>query len=202
MTLNGFGDQISPPAGQQAYEAAVGSENLRQPYTMTAGHCGFNGKEVVAAVEVLQDRVRTGSWQDTSPAAMNALAATITGVTGTPRFIEYEPDEFERTFKFIRVSAEPHTPVIALQGNGLVWITLTPEESAPEEFAAEYIDPDSIRLAGAAPVSHKMKSNSLLPSFRANELQGLVQGSSVSLPLTAAYVHGVPIDEEVQVSVK
>jgi pimeloyl-ACP methyl ester carboxylesterase len=202
VTLNGFGDQISPVAGQQAYEAAVGSENLRQLYTLTAGHCGFNGKEIVAAVEVLQDRVLTGSWLDTSPAVMNAFAATVTGVTGTPRFIEYEPDEFERPFTFPRVSAEPHTPVIALQGNGLVWITLTPEESAPVEFAAEFIDPDSILLAGAAPVSHKMKGNSLLASFHTNEMQGLVKGSSVSLPLTAAYIYGVPIDEEVQVSVK
>jgi len=201
VTINGIGDQISPVAAEQAYESVVGSENLRQLYTLTAGHCGFNGREIVAAVEVLQLRAESGEWPDTSPDAMNQAAEQVQ-LNGTPRFIEYEPDQYARPFKFVRVRAESAAPVIALHGRGLVWITLTPESSAPPEFSAANIDPQSIRLAGAAPVSYKMKHGSLLASFRANELTGLVRGADVSLPLTAAYIYGVPIDEEVRVAVR
>ena len=99
LTVNGVGDNISPVAGQQAYEAAVRaagrSEMLRQVYTNKAGHCGFSAAEGVAAVETLMARLKTGQWGDsTNPYTMNALAQSLN--LGAARFIPYVPDTFVR----------------------------------------------------------------------------------------------------------
>lgn len=99
LTLNGVGDNISPVAGQQAYEAAAQAagraEMLRQVYTNTAGHCGFSAAEGVAAVETLVTRLRTGEWGDlTDPSTMNSLAESLD--LGESRFIPYTPEEFLR----------------------------------------------------------------------------------------------------------
>ena len=68
LTVNGIGDNISPVAGQEAYERAVRAagraEMLRQVYTNSAGHCGFSAAEVVTAVEALVARLKTGQWGD------------------------------------------------------------------------------------------------------------------------------------------
>jgi hypothetical protein len=99
LTVNGIGDNISPVAGQQAYEAAVRragrSEMLRQVYTNTAGHCGFSAAEGVAAIETLMARLKTGQWGDTTnPYTLNALAQSLN--LGAARFIPYTPETFVR----------------------------------------------------------------------------------------------------------
>ena len=99
LTLNGVGDNISPVAGQQAYEAAAQAagrvEMLRQVYTNTAGHCGFSAAEGVATVETLVTRLRTGQWGDlTDPSTINSLAESLD--LGESRFISYTPEEFVR----------------------------------------------------------------------------------------------------------
>jgi pimeloyl-ACP methyl ester carboxylesterase len=206
LTINGIGDQISAVAAAQAYEAVVGSENLRQTYTMTAGHCGFNGKEVVAAVEVLQDRVLTGSWQDTSHAAMNALAATVTGVSGTPRFIEYEPDEYERFFTFPRldVKANPATQTIHLgKANDKIKLTLSDANVPSDEFVVENIVLESLLLGGAAASASKVKegkpsqAGTLDLEFRVGDLVDAEVGEQIALHLSGSYLNGVPIDEDI-----
>jgi hypothetical protein len=106
LTVNGVGDNISPVAGQQAYESIVRSagrsEMLRQVYTNTAGHCGFSAAEGVAAVETLMARLKTGQWGDTTnPYTMNTLAQSLN--LGPARFIPYVPDVF------VRAAARPAT---------------------------------------------------------------------------------------------
>jgi pimeloyl-ACP methyl ester carboxylesterase len=100
ITVNGIGDNISPVAGQDAYQrvvdAAGSSAMLRQAYTNTAGHCGFSAAETVAAVEALDKRVTSGRWGDTSAEALNAAAMT-TG-SGESRFVPYTPPVFLRPF--------------------------------------------------------------------------------------------------------
>lgn len=201
ITLNGIGDQISPVAGQQAYEAAVGSMNLRQTYLQIAGHCGFNAREVVAAVEVLQQRATTGQWPDTTPAAMNALAASVP-LTGTPRFIEYQPDTFARPYTPVSVDAEIRSAVIVTHSNGVVQLVLTPPRDRRPEFAADKLDPQSIRLAGVAPNSSQFVNDSLVLKFRSNQFAHVPKGNNVKLQLTGAYIYGVPVDEEVVVNIK
>ncbi len=202
ITINGIGDMISPVAGQQAYEAVVGSENLRQLYTLTAGHCGFNGPEVIAAVEVLQLRAETGSWPATDPVSMNARANTVE-LNGTPRFVEYTPDRFARAFAFPDPAADINVAVIVAHSNGKVHVELTPKEKSGE-FAADKIEAGSIRLAGAAPVQSKLKNDSLRLTFRTRDIASGTSesGHGVVLPLTGSYIQGVPIDEQVSVRIK
>jgi hypothetical protein len=215
VTVNGIGDPISAVAAAQAYEAVVGSENLRQTYTMTAGHCGFNGKEIVAAVEVLQNRVTTGSWQDTSPAAMNALAATVTGVNGTPRFIEYVPDDYERLFTFPRLGLASKPKNIHLhKAKDKIKFTLKVVDTTSDEFIVDNIDPDTLVLAGAPLVSSTLKSENkdkkdikaktgtLEVEFRVGDLVDVEIGDAVSLHLSGAYINGVPIDEDIEFKVE
>lgn len=201
VTMTGIGDQISPTSAQQAYEAVAGSDNLRQTYVRAAGHCGFNGPETVAAVEVLHQRVTTGSWPDTSPAAMNALATTVP-LSGTPRFLAHTPDVFQRPFRFFSVLASGRDQVTALRTQATIQVVLTPPQSLVPEHAAGRIVAGSVRLGGAAPLKANVVADSLILSFRVADLPGVAPGKTVSLPLSGQYVHGVPIDDTVSVTLK
>ena len=99
ITVNGIGDNISPVAGQDAYqrivEKAGKADLLRQTYTNTAGHCGFSPGETVAAVDALSARVTTGQWGDsTNPFVLNAAAQSA--AAGPARFVPYRPTPFMR----------------------------------------------------------------------------------------------------------
>ena len=78
--MSGIGDPISTVPSQESYASAVAragkSFQLRQVYASSAGHCGFTPAETVAAVEVLQHRLDSGKWDDTSMKAMNNMSAT------------------------------------------------------------------------------------------------------------------------------
>lgn len=201
ITLNGIGDQISPVAGQQAYEAVAGSANLRQTYLQIAGHCGFNARETVAAVEVLQRRASTGQWPDTSAAAMNAAASAV-ALPGTPRFIEYQPDVFARPYKPVSLNVELRAGVIVTHSQQHVQLVLTAPQDREPEFAADKLDPESMRLAGVAPRSSRFVDGSLVLSFRGSDFAHVGKGADVSLALSGAYIYGVPVDEEVVVRIK
>jgi pimeloyl-ACP methyl ester carboxylesterase len=99
ISMQGVGDQISAPAAVDAIEkgakAAGKADLLRQVFTETAGHCTFSPAETAAVVEVMKQRLATGRWPDTSPAAMNALAKSIAPAAPT-RFISYRADPFVR----------------------------------------------------------------------------------------------------------
>ncbi len=99
LTLNGIGDNISPVAGQAAYEATVRAagkvDMLRQVYTNSAGHCGFTAAETVVAVETLVERLATGRWGEaTNPYTLNARAQSLN--LGAARFVPYIPESFVR----------------------------------------------------------------------------------------------------------
>ena len=86
---------------------------------------------------------------------MNAAAAAV-ALTGTPRFIEHQPDAFARPFRTVRVSARLRAPVIVGHSQALVQLVLTPSPDRTPEFAADKIDPQSVRLAGATPVESRL----------------------------------------------
>jgi pimeloyl-ACP methyl ester carboxylesterase len=100
LTLNGTGDPISVVASQQSYQAAVDAAGrtplLRQVYTASAGHCSFAPAETIAAVQTLSQRLDSGSWPDTSAAAMNRRANAA--APGAARFIDYTPPRFLRPY--------------------------------------------------------------------------------------------------------
>ena len=113
LTMHTTGDGLVVPENEQAYRSVVdragNGDLLRQVFVHRAGHCAFTPAETVTAVQVLLNRLSTGSWNVPSPDAMNAQAAglgpdyNIYSVNGQveaapPSFIAYQPDEYLRPF--------------------------------------------------------------------------------------------------------
>jgi hypothetical protein len=77
---------------QKTVDDAGATALLRQAGVAHSGHCAFQGAERLVAVDVMDERLRTGRWPATTPAALNAraeaLAAKVAGM-GTPRFAEF-----------------------------------------------------------------------------------------------------------------
>ena len=113
LTLHDTGDGIAPVGNERSYADAVArlgrSALLRQAFVARANHCFFTGAEEISALQALMTRVRTGSWPDTSAAALNAAADTFGPqyqqmvsyyepgtATVTPAFVDTEPMPFIR----------------------------------------------------------------------------------------------------------
>jgi pimeloyl-ACP methyl ester carboxylesterase len=116
LTMHTTGDGLVVPENEQAYRSivdAAGNGNLlRQIFVNRAGHCAFTPAETITAVQTLENRLSTGSWNIPSPAAMNSAAAalgpqynifTVNGtVTPTaPAFISYSPAKYLRPFNLL-----------------------------------------------------------------------------------------------------
>jgi len=83
-------------AGYEEAVKAHGFESLYRPVFLdSAGHCNYTVAEMVAAVETLVQRLDTGGWGDTSPEAMNKLAATI-DPSSAGRFHAYKQLKYSR----------------------------------------------------------------------------------------------------------
>jgi pimeloyl-ACP methyl ester carboxylesterase len=114
LTMHTTGDGLVVPENEQAYRSVVdraGRGNLlRQVFVDRAGHCAFTPAETITAVQVLLNRLATGSWNVPSPAVMNSEATAlgpdynIYSVNGqveaaAPAFIQYQPDQYLRPFE-------------------------------------------------------------------------------------------------------
>ena len=117
LTMHTTGDGTTVVEAERWYgdrAAALGrSGNLRQTFVDRGNHCFFTVAEMLAGVRAVQQRMDTGSWGDTSPAALNAVAnsygpgyrqmwsyysegtATVDGAFQTIR-----PGRFPRPFPF------------------------------------------------------------------------------------------------------
>ncbi|MFE0020868.1 alpha/beta hydrolase family protein [Amycolatopsis sp. NPDC059021] len=101
LDIHTTGDGLVPVQAESAYHDAVAeagsSRLLRQSYVDRAGHCTFTAGEQLAALHTVEDRVGTGKWGDTGPAAMNAKAtAAQPGVAHA--YIRYRPAPYPRPF--------------------------------------------------------------------------------------------------------
>src|SRR5207249_4084934 len=78
LALNITGDSLAWSVYDTAYETIARREGksdlLRMTYVHGPGHCGFNGAERIATFEAMIERLDTGRWPDTQPAALNARA--------------------------------------------------------------------------------------------------------------------------------
>jgi pimeloyl-ACP methyl ester carboxylesterase len=95
------GDNASPQAQMQGYEARVRTQGLNKLYRQAvvhgAGHCAFTVSERAAAVETLMRRLDTGIWGDsTNPKKLNALASSLN--LDEPRFVHYNWPRLNRAF--------------------------------------------------------------------------------------------------------
>ncbi|MCC7043880.1 MAG: hypothetical protein IT183_08460 [Acidobacteria bacterium] len=96
-----IGDATTQVVTTQSYvekARANGKDALvREVFSDVAGHCNFSTASYAAVVEALDERVRTGVWPDTSPAAMNARARAI-DPNAAPVFVDYKAERFARPF--------------------------------------------------------------------------------------------------------
>ncbi len=90
-----------PAEVESAYRRAVNRAGraplLRQAYTDNAGHCTFSPAEQLGALHTVEHRVATGSWGDTSPAALNSRARDADPATPA-RYTPYRPGPYPRPF--------------------------------------------------------------------------------------------------------
>jgi pimeloyl-ACP methyl ester carboxylesterase len=70
---------------------------VRAVFVDNAGHCAFSPASHAAAVEVVDERVRSGHWPGTSPHRMNERARAI-DPTAEPEFTAYRLTKFARPF--------------------------------------------------------------------------------------------------------
>jgi pimeloyl-ACP methyl ester carboxylesterase len=116
LTVHTTGDGLVVPENEQAYRSAVdraGNGNLlRQLFVSRAGHCAFTPAETVTAMQVLLNRLTTGSWNVPAPAAMNSDAAALgpqfniyevggSVVPTAPAFTSYTPAQYLRPYDLV-----------------------------------------------------------------------------------------------------
>jgi pimeloyl-ACP methyl ester carboxylesterase len=195
VTLNGIGDQISNASGERYYEqlaseAGYGA-NVRHLYTKSAGHCGFTTAEQVTAVDVLVERLSSGTWGDTTSAGVSARAQRLGA--GEARFTQVELDDLPRPFPAIVPSR------VALQGNGAarrLEVTLTPGASGGKIYTAADVDVSSVRLNGVVAASSRVAGRAVVVIF-----ERVVLPAGSGRPMITgvfrdgvAFTSGVPLD--------
>lgn len=88
---------------QRTVDEAGATAMLRQAGVYRSGHCVFTHLENITAITAVADRIRTGQWPDTSPAALNArgagLASKLDSAVGDTLFAQFDAvPEFPRHF--------------------------------------------------------------------------------------------------------
>lgn len=122
-TLYGVGDAWVNISESQGYEqAAIDSgtqANLRQLYLPIGGHCAFTGAEQLTTIQTLLARLDSGVWPSTDAASLNAratamgsgankfVAGSLNGHHQDPRFANYTPPTFLRSFNTTSVNPYP-----------------------------------------------------------------------------------------------
>ncbi|WP_306986429.1 alpha/beta hydrolase family protein [Streptomyces canus] len=101
LTIHTTGDALIPVQSESAYRraatAAGSAPLLRQRYVDNAGHCTFSPGEQLAALHTLEDRIVTGHWAGSDPAALNSRADEAD--PGSPaRYLPYSPAGYPRPY--------------------------------------------------------------------------------------------------------
>jgi hypothetical protein len=92
IRIHMLGDWAIPYSLMQGYEALVDPTGptalYRQALVQGTGHCEFMAAESSVIVEILAERIETGTWPEVTPEALNTAAAALE--TGSdPRFVEF-----------------------------------------------------------------------------------------------------------------
>ena len=90
LTIKTLGDSADPAPLDEAYRRTFEASGnagtlLRTLLVERPGHGGQSFGEMLAALDVLEQRLDTGSWPDVSPASMNARVAELAVSTGLAR---------------------------------------------------------------------------------------------------------------------
>lgn len=92
LRLHDNGDLLVYPSMVKGYESLVAengySELFRSAYVNRAGHCTYSVAEVAAAIDTVEQRIKTGEWPSTSPDSLNALGKRLDS-DGETQFYNY-----------------------------------------------------------------------------------------------------------------
>ena len=110
LTLHTDGDGLVPPDHERAYAEVVGhagqQDLLRQLYVHRGGHCTMTFAETVTALDVLTERIESGTWPHLDPAGLNVAADRLgpdcnvlnSGESMERGFVSFEPPPFFRRY--------------------------------------------------------------------------------------------------------
>jgi pimeloyl-ACP methyl ester carboxylesterase len=121
LTLHTTDDELVSVENEQAYADVVArasnSALLRQIFVHRAGHGNFTEAETIAALQALNRRLDTGTWQNLDPEDLNTAARNLgamynvlfycylcsdfappSGVRMAPAFVDYVPTPFLRPY--------------------------------------------------------------------------------------------------------
>ena len=88
-------DNLAPVEFQHQYALqARASGLLRQAYVARRGHCSFTVSELLAAVQAVEHRARTGRWDGVASTENLQAAATALGLGDQPAFVDFRPGPF------------------------------------------------------------------------------------------------------------
>ena len=109
LTLHTTDDGLVIAPNEGSYKTLVTAAGdgamLRQLFVHRAGHCAFTPAETIAAVQVLLERLDTGTWNGTAlePAELNKVAAAqgsannqVFGTSLQPSFVDFTPAGYPR----------------------------------------------------------------------------------------------------------
>lgn len=81
--VENLGDQTAPPSLSKLYDMLIAFNGLnglyRTAHVDNSGHCYFKPSQSLAAINVMRERLETGSWPSTDAAALNARAGANDG---------------------------------------------------------------------------------------------------------------------------
>ncbi|MEU0029202.1 hypothetical protein [Streptomyces sp. NPDC006335] len=101
LNIHTTGDALIPVQSESAYRraatAAGSAPLLRQRHVDNAGHCTFSPGEQIAALHALEDRIRSGHWRGSDPAALNSRA-TEADPASPARYLPYSPAAYPRPY--------------------------------------------------------------------------------------------------------
>jgi hypothetical protein len=98
LDLKTISDQLVPVQQESYYHQLVARSGddalLRQAFVAAQGHCNFTPAELVAGVQALAARVKTGAWGSLASAgALNAAAAALPSNLGGGAFVPFWPNK-------------------------------------------------------------------------------------------------------------
>ncbi len=100
LQIHGLGDALLPPHLLPGYAAEVarkGSQGFyRTGFIEATGHCSQSLPETKAALDTMVERLDSGRWPNTGPAALNGRAKAMGA--SAPRYVDRSFTPFNRAF--------------------------------------------------------------------------------------------------------
>lgn len=101
--MHNNGDGLVIPSLTKGYESLVTKKGyndfFRSAYVQRWGHCSYSASEFITAIEIINKRIDTGVWPETSPKSLNNLAKSLNIPNSQSKFYNYRTvKKYNRTW--------------------------------------------------------------------------------------------------------